>query len=517
MKLKGRSKEKKLLSWRETWKINLCAVKLIYARYPGALISRIVRVIFAALSPYVGIYLSARIIDEIAGARDTERLIHLVLTALFAAAAISLFNSLLSQWCNVENADRYFKNNHILTRKMLEMDFISVDDTKTHEMLSTILQNQNSGGWGLNRTIGLLDGIISSFFTLTGGFALTATLFTSRVPENSSLAVLNQPLSVLLILALMVSVTCLAPVLSTKANSFWAKKSNLHNESNRSFGFFGFLGYKRELAPDVRIYRQDRLCQKYNMDKRGTFAPKGVFAEYARGKGGLLNAASAAVSVIFTGLVYLFVCLKSWAGAFGVGAVTQYVASVTALAGSISSILTTAGDMRNNASFLKLILDFLDIPNSMYKGSLTVEKRSDNRYEIEFRNVSFRYPGAEAYALKDVSLVFQTGERLAVVGMNGSGKTTFIKLLCRLYDPTEGEILLNGINIQKYDYFEYMSIFSVVFQDFKLFSFTVGQNVAAKLAFDREKVESCLQKAGFAQPSVGDERRNGYLAVQGSE
>lgn len=123
--------------------------------------------IFAALSPYVCIYLSARIIDEIAGARDTERLIHLVLTALFAAAAISLFNSLLSQWCNVENADRYFKNNHILTRKMLEMDFISVDDTKTHEMLSTILQNQNSGGWGLNRTIGLLDGIISSFFTLT--------------------------------------------------------------------------------------------------------------------------------------------------------------------------------------------------------------------------------------------------------------------------------------------------------------------------------------------------------------
>lgn len=83
MKLKGRSKEKKLLSWRETWKINLCAVKLIYARYPGALISRIVRVIFAALSPYVGIYLSARIIDEIAGARDTERLIHLVLTGAF--------------------------------------------------------------------------------------------------------------------------------------------------------------------------------------------------------------------------------------------------------------------------------------------------------------------------------------------------------------------------------------------------------------------------------------------------
>ncbi|MEA4832692.1 MAG: ABC transporter ATP-binding protein, partial [Oscillospiraceae bacterium] len=85
----------------------------------------------------------------------------------------------------------------------------------------------------------------------------------------------------------------------------------------------------------------------------------------------------------------------------------------------------------------------------------------------------------------------------AVVGMNGSGKTTFIKLLCRLYDPTEGEILLNGINIKKYDYDEYMSIFSVVFQDFKLFSFSLGQNVAARVDYDKTKVEACLKEAGF--------------------
>ena len=115
----------------------------------------------------------------------------------------------------------------------------------------------------------------------------------------------------------------------------------------------------------------------------------------------------------------------------------------------------------------------------MKKGSLPVEKRAfceggDNDYEIEFRDVSFQYPGSESYALRHISIKFRVGQRLAVVGMNGSGKTTFIKLLCRLYDPTEGEILLNGIDIKKYDYDEYMSIFSVVFQDFKLFSFGPG-------------------------------------------
>ena len=134
----------------------------------------------------------------------------------------------------------------------------------------------------------------------------------------------------------------------------------------------------------------------------------------------------------------------------------------------------------------------------MYQGSLTVEKRRDRKYQVEFRNVSFKYPGSDNYALRNVNMKFEIGKRLAVVGMNGSGKTTFIKLLCRLYDPTEGEILLNGIDIRKYNYREYMDIFSVVFQDFKLLSLKLGENVAGKVDYDKELVIDCLEKAGFA-------------------
>ena len=94
---------------------------------------------------------------------------------------------------------------------------------------------------------------------------------------------------------------------------------------------------------------------------------------------------------------------------------------------------------------------------------------------------------------------FEIGKRLAVVGMNGSGKTTFIKLLCRLYDPTEGEILLNGIDIRKYNYREYMDIFSVVFQDFQLLSLKLGENIAGKVEYDKELVTECLEKAGFSE------------------
>lgn len=135
----------------------------------------------------------------------------------------------------------------------------------------------------------------------------------------------------------------------------------------------------------------------------------------------------------------------------------------------------------------------------MYRGKLPVEKRLDNQYEIEFRNVSFRYPGTETYALKNLSLKLHIGERMAIVGMNGSGKTTMIKLLCRLYDPQEGEILLNGVDIRKFRQEEYIRLFSVVFQDFKLLSMPLGENVAASLDVDEKLAEQVLRKAGLSE------------------
>lgn len=199
-----------------------------------------------------------------------------------------------------------------------------------------------------------------------------------------------------------------------------------------------------------------------------------------------------------TGVIYAYVCLKAYAGAFDIGMVTQYIGASTTLFLGISLLLQTWSDYRSNVPFLETAFEYLDIPNKMYQGSLTTEKRADRNYEIEFRDVSFRYPGSEEYALRHVNMKFRVGSRLAVVGQNGSGKTTFIKLLCRLYDPTEGEILLNGINIRKYRYEEYMQIFSVVFQDFKLFALPLGQNVAACREYDAENVTQCLQKAGFS-------------------
>ena len=479
-------------------RLNNRALKLFYKRYPQMILSRLISVVWNSLTPYVSIYLSALVIDELAGSRNVERLQLLVIITLASAAVIALGTALLKKWMEAQSAGMWFKVENILSEKMLDMDYVSLDETHTAELLSTIRQNMNGGGWGLYRVVVAYEELCSSILTILGGISLTVSLFVSRVPDGAgALSALNNPLVVLAVITVMLAVTFIAPVLNNKSGSYYAKHADSHNLGNRLFSFFGWLGYYSELAPDVRIYRQDRICGRHNHNKDDTFCSNGLFARLAWGPMGLFAAAGSAVSVIFTGVVYAFVCLKALAGAFGLGSVTQYVASITKVSGGMSSFVSTLGDMRNNAPFLELTFEFLDIPNNMYQGSLTVEKRNDRKYEVEFRNVSFKYPGSENYALRNVNMKFEIGKRLAVVGMNGSGKTTFIKLLCRLYDPTEGEILLNGIDIRKYNYAEYMNIFSVVFQDFKLFSLTLGENVASGSRIDREKVIDCLNKAGF--------------------
>ena len=149
----------------------------------------------------------------------------------------------------------------------------------------------------------------------------------------------------------------------------------------------------------------------------------------------------------------------------------------------------------------------------MPKGTKTLVYEPEKEYVITFNNVSFTYPGSERPALRAVNVTLNPKDRLAIVGKNGSGKTTFIKLLCRLYDPDEGEILLNGVNIAEYTYDSYAAFFSVVFQDFNLPAFTLGQNVAAAETYDTEKVRRALAKADFhLDPAKFTDKEDTYLS-----
>ncbi len=398
-------KKNESMSWQEAMRINNRALKLLFQHYPAMMLSRLVTVVWNALTPYVSIYLSALVINELAGDRNPDRLKVLVLITLGTAALVALVTAFLNKWNNTQNAGLFYKVDNFILQKMLDMDYVDCDATETRDKMYKIYQNQGGGGWGFFRMLGNFEALCGALLTIFGGIALTVSLFACKIPESAdALVVLNHPLAMLAVILLMLAVTFIAPMLQTKADSYSAINAENHNLGNRLFGFFGWLGHKKDLATDVRIYDQNRICEKYNRNKEDIFGSNGIFAHLTQGPIGLYTAASAAVSVTFTGIAYAYVCLKALAGAFGLGSVTQYVTSITKVSGGMSSLMETLGTMRYNAPFLALIFEFLDIPNNMYQGSLTVEKRNDRKYQVEFKNVSFKYPGGENYALRKVNM-----------------------------------------------------------------------------------------------------------------
>lgn len=489
---------KSQIPFKETVRLSVRGFRVWQRENPGLLLSVLICGIVSALAPYADIWLLARLLDEIAGGRDPQMLTAYAMALMGTSAIFSLLCAGLTRWKNVQLACLWHTQNKVFIEKLLSMDFADVDDSHVQELRSRIWQNTDSGGWGLYKLIYSFDAVIRSVMCMISAILLTASLFRLPVTTDSGgLTMLNHPVFILLMIAVMSGVTFAAPLLSVKANFYWVKYADENQLGNRLFGFWlGDLGNDRSKALDVRIYRQDILSRN-NLKKYNPFIPTSKLAKASRGAMGGYQALSGAVSQLFVGAAYIFVCLKALGGAFGVGSIVQYVSAVTALSGGLSMLIEALGDLRNNTSFLRTVFEFLDMPNKMDQGDMAVGQNSCKGFAIEFCNVSFRYPGQENYALRNVSMTFHAGQKMAVVGRNGSGKTTFIKLLCRLYDPTEGKILLNGIDIRKYNYYEYMQLFSVVFQDFKLLSFGLGQNVAGAMSIDSAKAEQCLRDAGF--------------------
>ena len=474
-----------LREWKIFWHLS---PRFFYATFACAALT--------ALSPYATVWLSAQLVGELAGNRDIHRLTVLVLWILGTTAVLSFGRSAAYRWKEAETDDMWKRQHKTYMDKQMALDYVDEDSQRVYDMYSQIMQNANLSGAGGTVCILQVEKILTALFQIVGGVVLSWGLFASDVPDGK-LAFLSHPLFVAAFFAAMVGAACLSPVLAGQAAKYMPLVQESGKFGNRMFHVQLSLPEDPKNAPDLRIYNQYQNVVGRQM--ANVYSKDSTFFKLRRGAMGLLMAASTAVSAMLMGLVYLFVCLKAWGGAFGLGEAAQYLGAATNLFQGVVTLVNMLADLEINGVYMKNIFDYLDIPNKMYQGSLTTEKRSDRQYIVEFRDVSFRYPGSEQYALRHVNMKFRVGERLAVVGMNGSGKTTFIKLLCRLYDPTEGVILLNGIDIRKYRYDEYMDIFSVVFQDFQLLAQPLGQNVAARQDYDAARVTDCLEKAGFGE------------------
>lgn len=491
--------KEKNISLKNALLLHVRAMRELHRVTPGYLLTATGAAFVEALVPYVTVYFSARILEELALYRREEVLKNWVIAGLFWIGIVTILNAVLKQHEETLFDDLWGRKNMLFSQKLFSMDFADIDKQETHDLRAQIQQAENWSGWGLMRAPMYYVKTLKNMIGIVSGVILTIGLFTAKVPDTAgSLVLLNHPIFIFLLFAIMLLINFVAGNLAAKAAAYWGSVGEDATFGNRLFGAFGFIGRTGARGADIRMYNQQELVSAY-WKKNSSFGVDGKIGRMAMGAMGLYASLGVGITTMFTGFIYVFTCLKAWGGAFDVGSVTQYVGAVTALSANIFAIIELNGELKTNAGYMEQAFKFLDIPNAMYQGSLTTEKRSDRQYEVEFKNVSFKYPGSENWALKNVSMKFKVGSRLAIVGENGSGKTTFIKLLCRLYDPQEGQILLNGIDIRKYNYRDYMDIFSIVFQDFQLLSQPLGANVAGSVEYDKERVTKALIDAGFGE------------------
>ncbi len=207
------------------------------------------------------------------------------------------------------------------------------------------------------------------------------------------------------------------------------------------------------------------------------------------------------LALVRNGAAYGLLIAMALRGELTAAEFVLYFTAVSGFANWVTGIFSGLGKLHRQSLDLSIMREFLETEEPFrFAGGKPLPVKDDHLYELELRDVSFRYPGAERDTLSHVDLTIRPGEKLAVVGKNGAGKTTLIKLLCGLYDPTEGQVLLDGEDIRQYDCRDYYRHFSAVFQQFSLLAGTVAGNVAQAWGGDVDlpRMWDCLERAGLA-------------------
>ena len=454
----------------------------------------------AAFQPFVSIYFSSLILDGLFRLDPFETIFKNVIIMLVIDAVLVLIRWGLELINWVKKLELMQKVNKMLVDKTMDLDFDILEKHETLDMYKKAKDGMTAGG-DIRSFIDNLAGLIEKISTIVYSLVLLVPLFIPRAAsEVGALSGLGYFLNQWYSFTIMVVVLAVHVFMSYKTNK---KASQLQMEFfeknvsyNRYFGYWFNLIFDYSIGKYIRLYKMQKLMTKRVQETNDKLEAEGNAWINKSLKISMVPIVSQAFMQLAS---YVFVGLKAVFGLISTGKCIMYVSSYTKLVESITGISDNFVSLKMESRYLSFFYDYMEIKNKRYDGTIPTEKRDDNVFEIEFRDVSFKYANAQTWALRHVNQKITLGTKNAVVGKNGAGKTTFIKLLCRLYEPTEGQILLNGVDIRYYDNEEYARLFAIVFQDFNLFSFPLGENVAGDVEYDRDRAVKCLESAGFSE------------------
>lgn len=444
----------------------------------------------AATLPYLSLFFSARILNLLL-AKSYRACLYTVVVFLLTQYGLGLFEKICRQYLDGQKELCLARTEQKITAKALELEFEKFEKTETMDAIRrTNVSSMGSGNVGDQLIVihTLITSLLSVLYAL---FFLLRLFLLSDSSRNNFFTSSFSMLALLLLCGVQLALSSRINRRSTQ-KKIELNQGNDHSNSVANYLVNVMLEERR--ADDIRIGHLDHFLDVQFGKAMEHFLP--MYLDFARFSA-ITDGKNALLSLLSNFAAYLVIGARALYGVLPIGDVLLYASSVTRAMSDLQTFLATGSEFDYINSYLSTYEDFIAQPSMAYDSTLPIEKRDDGQYEFAFHDVSFSYPGTNIPVLEHVTLSFAVGEKTALVGRNGAGKTTLIKLLCRLYEPTSGYITLNGIDIRKYSYKEYTQAFSVVFQDFHLFSLPLDENIAAGTEIDEAALQSSLAKVGL--------------------
>lgn len=439
--------------------------------------------------PFINVFFSARIVAQLYASAPSSALF----TSVGLCIGLNLVAQLLTDWLNltlqVTRTRLSQKERLTIENKLFTLDYAKLENSEFQELVHLHSESMDKIYSAFSQLAWMLNDFVSGIITLISAVVILLPLFRLGFVRTGEGFVHSPWFFVVLIAAIAVSAVCTV-LLTNYTSRVWFRSQYRYGKLDRLFHRYRDILSNYNSGKEVRLYKEQALISREATEQLLT---KGETILHETSKQSA--AASAYMAIIGAAIgfgVYTFIGVKGLLGLFDMEALIRYTGSFMQVIAGVTAIAGTFGRSAQIVPNLEYFFRIANTESSMTYGNKTVDL---SEVEIEFKNVYFRYPSAKSDTLKNISLKINKGERLAVVGRNGSGKTTFIKLLCRLYDADRGTILVNGIDIRELSVECCRKLFSVVFQDFKLFSMSAADNLATGETPDAVRLKQCLAEA----------------------
>ena len=472
-------------------------IKLAWSISPMYIIALVVKALLGGANMLLNVILPKLLIDEIMGEKQVNMLLLFGALIVLNNVLMKLFESILDRYLNVRREFVNITMQEKMGEKIMNIEYSYLEDPyylDLKERAVFAISNQDA----ISKLIDYASKTLTSIVTLVSLLAVLLTL---------------GPVLIIL-MAVAAALSMMAYALSMK------KVSNLMQQLipiNRRYNYYFNLGMEEKAQKEIRLYDLEPMITETVLNEN-----KSVCNLFVKAMSGLAVSSGLmqVISIGATALTYFYMGVRTISNQFGkmlsIGSLTMYVSSAV----SFSSAMQSCGEqvimLIQSLSYLSPYLEFMEIEEETLE--VGKEKFEGPINTLEFRDVTFTYPKAEKPTLKNISFTVNRGEKISIVGLNGAGKSTLVKLICRMYKLDSGEILVNGKNIYEYDYRTYMNSISAVFQDFKLFNFTIAENVSCKESNtedEREKVLRLMEEVGMKDKV--DELKNGIESRFGKD